>query len=419
VLATDTVRLLRPLRAALGALEDPFARVWFGSQLISASGTMTQTVATAWLVLQLTHSAADLGVLTILTLGPVLLCSVWSGGIADRVERRRLLAMTQIAFISVAVTLFILACLRVLGVALLFSLAAATGMVNAVDAPARQVYARDLVGEARISSAVTLYEVILNCSRIVGPAVGGLLLAVWGPSWCFLFNALTFIPPLAALGTAAARAQGRGGVPSPVKAGPWQGMRLALRDRRIRHCLLLAALSGVLFNTSVLFPVLAERGFGAGGGGYASLLAFFGIGALPGALVASCGTGNPTGRRVATLGWVTGLLMIAAASAPTLAICCGIVSIAGFASIWFIAVANTLVQIRSPAGSRGRVMGLWTMALPGMNPVTGVMFGLVADRFGARDAFGSGGVLLVACALLAWRSIGRKADTTSEMEMPE
>jgi MFS family permease len=159
-----------------------------------------------------------------------------------------------------------------------------------------------------------------------------------------------------------------------------------------------------LFNAttySLFFPVLAERAFGAGAQGYAALLACFGVGALPGALAASSSGRPPAMRRVATLGWLTGVFMIGAAAAPDLALCCCVITAAGFVSIWFVAAANTLVQLNSPPQLRGRVMGMWTMALPGMNPVTAVSFGLATDRLGVRAAFSLAGALLVICGFAA------------------
>lgn len=387
--------------------------MWFIAQLVSASGTMTQTVAMAWIVLQITHSAADLGWLTTLTLGPVLVFGGVFGATSDDVDRRTLLILTQSAFIVVSLILSILAMLRFLRIDALYALAGATGVVTAFDGPARQVYVRDVVGEVRVASAVSLYEVILNLSRIAGPMIGGTFLAVWGPAWCFLFNASTYVLPLSVLlitrakdgrrrKTTADRRRRKTTAPARSRTGVLGGIRIAAQDPAIRYCLLMAAVSGTVFNTSLFFPVLADRAFDAGAEGYAALLACFGLGALPGAIAASSGGRVPNMRQVSSLGWMTGALVVVTALVPRLIECCCVVALTGFVSIWFITAANTLVQLRSPVGARGRVMGLWTMALPGTNPISAVLFGLMADWLGAREAYSVAGALLVLSGLLGF-----------------
>jgi MFS family permease len=394
----------RGLGQIAAAFRVPAFRWWFSSQILSASGGMTQMVAQTWLLLQLTNSGVALGLLGAATMGPVLVLGAWAGALVDRLDRRRVLIATQALFFVLSATLAVLSATGVISAWMLFASALATGSVMAVDGPARQVFVLELVGPERTPSAVGLYEVVINAARVLGPAIGGVLLATVGATACFVFNAVTFLPPLAVL--LWVRTQRR---PSEAKARRRGAVRAGLRYVRahpaIRACMLMAVASGMLFNFGIALPLLATRSFHAGGGAYGALMAAFGVGALFGALAAAGASGAPSGRRVRALALATGAVIVLTAMAPSLAPAFVGLTLAGFLSIWFIALANTLVQLRADPDMRGRVMGIWTMALPGMNPVTGLIVGLVAQRVGARQGFALAGVALILTGLAAWRSL--------------
>jgi MFS family permease len=418
--ATADLAPPRPLRSSpFAALSYRPFRWWFLSQITSSSGGMTQGVATAWLVLQITGRAVDLGALTAATMLPSLLAGAWCGTLIDHMDRRRVLIATQSALTVLSLGLYALIATHTVAYWSILALSAGTGLVNALDGPARQVYVLDLVGRDRLASAVSLYEVILNASRVLGPALGGLMLALYGPGACVLANAASFLAPLAVLllqhPTRTTTLD-----PPPTPAAPIRrrgatraGLRYAWSVPTIRACLLIAAASGILFNPTVLFPLLADRVFHLGGGGFGALLSAFGIGALPGALLAARG-GEPTGRQVAVLASVTGLCTAATAAAPD-AVLLYIGSAAiGFSSIWMIARANTLVQLRAAPELRGRVMGAWTMALPGANPITALAVGALADAAGARTASICAGLLILAIAAASARSLTDRGGATPE-----
>jgi MFS family permease len=398
----------RGLRRAIHALRDPQYRWWFACQILSSSGSMTQALAQAWLVFQLTGSAIDLGVLGAVSWGPVLLGAAWAGGLADRLDRRRLLMLTQVLFIGVGGAQAALVATGQARLWMIFTLGALNGAVVAVDAPARQVYVFQLVGRERLASAIGLYEVIINASRIVGPAVGGALLALAGTAPCFLANALSYVPTLWVLVhfTPAAQAlPGRAGRAGRPAARVRDGLNAVRGHPEIRACVLIALAGSMLFNLSVAAPPFASRVLHVGGGGYGALTAAFGVGALPGALVAASARREPSGRRIRVLALLTGVAIVATALAPDAAGAFVGIGVAGFLSIWLIAAANTLVQLRSDAELRGRIMGIWTMALPGAFPVTGLVVALVAAA-DARAGFAVAGVAMIAVAAAAWTSLG-------------
>ena len=269
---------------------------------------MTQGVATSWLLLKLTGNGVDLGLLTACTFGPSLVLGPYAGALVDRLDRRKLLIATQVLLLLIAAASAAIIGSGIAAAWMLFVISTLTGIVAAPDGTARQVYVIDLVGTERVASAVSLYEVILNASRVVGPALGGVLLATVGAAACYGANAAAYVAPLLVLlihkpayvtratgGTTARKGQ--------VFADLRAGARYARRHRPIVVCLFLAAASGMLFSLGIALPVLATRVFHLGGGGYGLMMSAFGVGALPGALLASAGTepsnGTP-GRRPGT-----------------------------------------------------------------------------------------------------------------------
>jgi len=419
-----------PFGPILGSLRAPAFRWWFLSQVLSASGSMTQGVAQAWLVLRLTGSGLDLGLLSSLFMLPVLLGGPIAGAITDRVDRRRLLIVTQSLFILLAASLAILTATGAVRVWMLFVLAFATGAVSAPDGAARQVYVMDLVGRERLASAVSMNEVVLNLSRVIGPALGGLFLATLGIAACFAANAASYLPPLLVLlminrlmsaGPArpvevpAAGPARRLEAPAAaatrpgVREGPWRGVAAGLayawRKPEIRSLLLMAAASGMLFNLGVALPLLATSTLHLGGAGYGLLMAAFGVGGVGGAVLAASGQSIPSGRSVRLLAVLTGLSILATAAAPGAGLAFPGMVLTGCLSIWFIARANTLAQLVADPAMRGRVMGIWVMALPGMQPVTSPVVGFTAEAAGARAGFGLAGAALLLTAAAGWRSL--------------
>lgn len=398
------------LRRSFLSLESPAYRAWFLSQVFSASGTMTQVVAMSWFLLRLTGNSVDLGLMATFTFLPVLLLSPHAGALVDRVDRRRLLMVTQIAFGLLAAAAAAIIATGAARAWMIFLITLLNGIVFAPDSTARQVYVVDLVGAERLASAVGLYEIILNVSRVAGPALGGALLATAGVAACCAVNAASYLIPLFVLlrhkpGHATTVQPGSTGGQAGPPVSLRDGIRYAWRHGPVRVCVGLAAASGLLFNMGVALPVLATHAFHLGGGGYGLLMSVFGIGALPGALLASSGDARPTGRRVGVLALATAAAIGGTAIAPALWLAViGLLAV-GLLSIWFIAAANTLVQLASGDGMRGRMMGLWTMALPGAQVGTGPFAGWVTEVAGPRVGFALPAMALAAMAGAGWQAL--------------
>ena len=188
------------------------------------------------------------------------------------------------------------------------------------------------------------------------------------------------------------------------------GLSYVRRSPAIRATMLMAIASGMVFNAGVTLPLLATRVFHLGPSGFGAMFAVFGVGAVGGALLAAGGGSWPTGRRVRVLALLTGVDIVLTGFAPGAAAAFVGLVLAGLLSIWFIALANTLVQVRTAPSLRGRVMGIWTMAIPGMNPLTGLLAGVTAVALGPRAGFALGGVALLLTALLGWGALADSGD---------
>jgi MFS family permease len=392
---------------AFASLKIPSFRAWFLAQILSGSGTMAQLVGQAWLILHVLHGGGfALGAVAAVGFLPVLLGGAWAGAHLHHVDVRRTLIATQVAAGSVAVTAGVLVVTGAVRLWMVFALAIANGCVSAFDAPARQLYVVELVGRDRVASAVGLYEVILNASRVIGPASGGVVLALAGISACFFANAASYVAPLVVLLRYRPHDDGER---SPTKPRTRDTLRAGLayvrRTPEVAAVLVIAAVSGMIFNTGTSIPVLATQTFGLGKTGLGLLTACFGIGAIPGGLAAAYSRNARLGRRARVLCLASGVAVIALASAPGRDAAFPLMVLVGFLSIWMIAVANTLAQLRPDASLRGPVMGLWTMVLPGLMPVTALVTGATTQYVGPRPGYGIAGVFLCAAALAGWRAL--------------
>lgn len=391
--------------SSVAALRVPAYRSWFGAQVVSASGNMAQNVGLAWLVLELGGHGLALGLLSAAAFGPALFAGAWAGAVVDRLDRRHILIATHLLSTCLALTLAILTAGGAIRLWMVFPIALCSGLVLSVDNPTRQLFVFELVGPERTASAVGMSEVIVNASRVVGPATGGILIAAVGVTACFALNAASFLPALLVLLKLRTTTQVE---PARRLRGP-AAVREAFVYVRgqpaIAAALSMAVASTLLFNTGVALPVLATKVFGLGSVGYGTLVAAFGLGAIPGAFASARTVGQPSGRHIRALCTLTGVGVIATALAPTATLAFAGMAATGFVSIWFIALANTLVQLRAAPHVRGRVMGLWTTALLGMNPITALIAGAVTQTLGARVGFGLGGGCLIGAAFAGWRAL--------------
>ncbi len=413
-------RLAAALARSFRSLQVREYRRWSLAQLLSGAGGAASAVAVAWLVVELGGDGVTLGVVTGCMMLPTLLLGSFAGAFVDRFSRRGVLLVTQSVQMLVAACFAVLVFTGMVTLPALIGLSLVQGLAFAVDNPARQLLVLDIVGRERVTSAVSMNEVVINGSRIVGPAIAGVLLVVGHTGWCFVMGALFFVPALIILvllgragertsGDAAPSSDADAANPTPHPATPartWRSSwRYAFSTPAIRATLILAVGASASFNIAVVMPLMVSEVFRAGGGTYGAVAVAFGLGALPGALLSAAGPVDPRSGEVRTLALALAAAVVLAALAPTLPTLFAAMALVGATSMWFIARANAFVMLQTPAGIRGRVMGIWTMALPGSSVVTGLVVGALADALGPRVGYGVVGVCMAAVALIAWRGL--------------
>jgi len=406
-------RVRRAGRITFASLSVPNYRRYISGQSISLIGTWMQMTAQSWLVLTLTHSSTDLGVIIALQTLPVLLLAPYGGVIADRIDKRRLMIVLQTVMGLQALTLGLLTVTGNVRVWEIGVLAALLGLNNAFENPARQSFMLELVGPEHLRNAVSLNSVLVNVARAVGPAVAGILIATVGDGVCFLVNAASFVAVVASLTTMDRRALNPT-VPMAREPGQLrEGLRYVRSHRELGVPLLMMAAVGCLtYEFQVTLPVMASRGLHAGATGFGFMTAAMGIGAVVGGLfVAARGK---TGMRTLILAATAfGATMALAALAPTLAFELMALALAGAASISFMSTANSTLQLGAEPSMRGRVMALWFVAFQGSTPIGGPIVGLVMAVAGARAGLGLGAITCLVVALVGavtWRA-GRRTAT--------
>uniref|UniRef100_UPI002FE19792 MFS transporter n=1 Tax=Rhabdothermincola sp. TaxID=2820405 RepID=UPI002FE19792 len=405
-------RVERAARHTFRALSSRNYRLYIAGQVVSVSGTWMQTVAQAWLVLRLTGSGVALGVTTALQFLPMLVLGPWAGVIADRSDKRRLLLATQSAAGSLALVLGVLTATGAVQLWMVFLLALGLGLVNAFDMPARQSFVYEMVGPEHLTNAVGLNSTVMNAGRLVGPAVGGVVIATLGLATCFLLNALSYAAVLAAL---AAMRVGELHRTEPVARQHGQlleGLRYVWVTPALRTPLLMLAVIGTLtYEFQVSLPILATFTFGAGAEGYGALLSAMSAGAVIGGLVLA-------GRMTAShrgVGWSAaafGLLVLVASVMPTLTATAVVMPLVGAASIAVITLTNATLQLTADPQMRARVIALYGVAFLGSTPIGGPIVGWVGETLGGRAALAIGGLAALVSALIGWRSLERAALTT-------
>lgn len=378
-------------------------RIFFIGQFVSSVGLWMQQVAELWLVADITRSATAVGLITVAHFGPILLFGLWGGVIADRLDRRKLLLVTQALLAAIAAALAVVSATGRLTVGVLYGFAAATGLVQALDNPARRAFIREMVDARNVSNAVSLVSMVFTSSRIIGPALTGVLLVASGPTIVFAVNAVSYAGVLTAL--LLMRVSELHSFPPSVRSRGQmlEGLRHAWDNREVRLPLVMLAWIGTFaFNFSVVLVLFAEQTFDGGPGAYGTLLSLSAIGSLTGALVAAARHRISAGFLVkAALGF--GVMTIVASTAPSLITMSLLLIPVGVFGVAFLSGSQGAMQEAAAPDMQGRVMALFAVVFLGGTPIGGIFSGLMAEAWGPRVAFAVGGGIAVVTALWAWR----------------
>jgi len=361
-----------------------------------------QIVAEAWLVYRLTGSAALLGAAGFASQIPVLFLATLGGTVADRFNRRRIMIVTQTASMILPLILAALVFTGRVQVWHIFTLAAALGVVNAFDVPARQSFVVEMVGKDDLVNAIALNSSIFNAARAIGPAVAGILVASVGEGWCFLLNGLSYSAVITGLLLMRLPPRMQRERPKPAFADLTHGFKYVRSTMPVRDLLLMVGLvSFAGFPYSTLMPIFAEEILHGGARGLGLLMASAGVGSLAGALtLASRSSIRGLGRVVAASALVFGIALTAFSFSKVFWLSALILPIVGMSMITQAASTNTLIQSMVPDEMRGRVMAIYAMMFMGMSPVGALVEGWVAERIGAPHTVMIGGAVCIAGAIV-------------------
>lgn len=381
----------------LRALRHRNFRLFSFGQLISLTGTWMQATAQQWLVYRLTGSQVSLGVITFAGFLPVLVLSLFMGVLVDRLPRRPILLGTQLWFLLLAAALAGLTFAGVVQYWHIVLLALLFGVGNALDMPARQAFHLDLVSRPDLMNAIALNSSVFNGARILGPFLGGLVVARLGEAPAFGLNAISYLAVLGGLLMIHLPRAERSGPPG----GGWQdfkdGLRYLASDRPVLGMVTMIALFSVFgFPYLILLPAYARTVLGLGAEGFGILMAATGVGALISAVsLALTGDRRHKGRLLLTSRALLSVALLGLGFASGLPLAVVALAAAGYAFIAQLAVTNTLIQLIVPDHLRGRVMSTYTWALGGFWPLGALLIGFAGDRLGTSPA-----ILLSAAASL-------------------
>ena len=385
------------LRASLSSLEVPNYRRFFGGQVVSLAGNWMQIVAEMWLILSLTGSGVYVGLTSALQFLPFLLIGAWGGLLADRLVKRRLLLVTQAAMVVPPLALLALSLAGVVEPWMVLALVFVRGTANAIDYPTRQSFVVEIVGADRVVNVVGLNSVIVHAARIIGPALAGLVIALWGVEPCFLINALSFAVMIWALWSMNPDELR----PAPPVDREPGAVRAAFayvrRTPALAVPLALMALVGTLgFNFQVVIPLLARFTFDGGATAYGLLAAAMAGGSVIAALVVGA-RGRVSTRLITIAALAFGVGALGAAAAPSLATEALLLAVLGAASVTFAAQINSWLQLAVEPQMRGRVMALYSIVFLGSTPIGGPISGWLAEAVDPRATL----VLAAAAAFIA------------------
>ncbi|NUQ21453.1 MAG: MFS transporter [Gemmatimonadaceae bacterium] len=377
-------------------------RLFFSGQSVSLIGTWITRIATSWLVYRLTHSALLLGLVGFCGQIPTLLLSPLAGVLVDRWDRHRILVWTQVLSALQSLALAILAFSGTITVAWVLVLQVVQGIINAFDTPARQAFVVQMVEDrADLPNAIALNSTMVNGSRIIGPSIGGIVIAAFGEGWCFMIDAISYVAVIASLLAMRVergeRRPGRGAMGAEMRAG----FEYVTRFAPVRSALLLLALVSTMgMPYTVLMPMYASQTLHGGPNTLGFLMTASGLGAVAGTLyLASRRTVLGLGRAMAVATLAFGAGLIAFSFARTLWVALAVLPIVGAGFMIEMASTNTVLQTIVTEELRGRVMAFYTMAFLGTAPLGSLLAGVVAERIGASPTILLGGIACVAGAL--------------------
>ncbi len=365
--------------------------------LVSLIGTWIQTIAQSWLVFQLTNSAFLLGLVGFLNLAPVFLLSLFGGVVADRVNKRKILIFTQIAFMILAFLLAVLTQLKLITPYQIMMIAVLNGIVMAFDGPARQSVVVELVGKRHLLNAIALNSASFNSARVIGPALAGILIASIGMSGCFYANGISFFAVIAALLTIRINNVPKREKGSNLIEDLIGGLRF-IRNSRLLFILIIMVAITSLFGISymILMPIFADQILRVGAKGLGVLMSATGLGALAAALLLARNShSRHKGRLLIYSCIIYGISLVLFALSKNYAVSLLVLVFVGATSVMAMSLVNTLLQELAPDEFRGRLMSVFMFTFAGIMPFGNLIAGGLAQIWGVSLTVMFSGVICI------------------------
>ena len=380
-------------------------RLFFSGQLVSQIGNWLTLIAQALLVLKLTDSGFALGLLAACQFGPVLVLGAWAGLVADRSDKRKLLMIVQTFAMMQSFALAFIAFMHHPAVAAIYAVAVLGGIATAFDNPARRAYVMEMVPEANVQNAVSLNSALMTGSRVVGPALAGVLITTVGYGWTFATDGLSYLAVILGLFLMRTR-ENRPHVVTPRGKGQVrEGLRYVRTMPELFVPMVMMAIIGTFaFNFQTVMPLLVKRSLHGNTRTFTLIYSVISIGSLVGALM-SARRSSVNIRHIVWAAYAFGASMLLLAITPNVPFTYPIGVLIGFSSIAFMTTSTAIVQLRSDPSMRGRVLALQAMVFLGSTPIGGPILGYVSQHFGPRTGVAIGGVSAIVAALYGMRAI--------------
>ncbi len=385
-------------RRTFSALHNPNYRYFYSGQAISLIGTWTRTAALGWIAFQFTHSEFLLGLVFVLHSFPIFLFAVYAGSLADRIPKIRIFTLTSWLSLLTSLSLAVMLFVGHVHIVSLMIFASLWGSLIAFEMPARQTLMVELVGKNDLVNAIALNSGMVNSARVIGPAIGGLLLASFGAAWCFFLDAMSYLAVLYAIYKIQLPASHY--APKRITTG-WrytlEGFKFLKTNPTLAQTVFLLfvmGLGGWAYQTQLSAFVVTQLRTGVRGYGW--LLAMNGLGACTAALVVAA-RGFPL-INLKTLfagAGIYGFCIVLFGFVHQLILAVLIIFGAGFGIILFFSTGNSMIQTHSPDDLRGRLMGIWAMVFGGSMPIGSFWMGVIAQRTGPGHALQAGGLFCI------------------------
>ena len=386
------------IRLRFPALTHPNFRIfWFG-QCVSLVGTWMQSIGQTWLVYSLTGSPLLLGLLGATQFLPITVFSLFAGVIIDKYPKRTILLLTQFTSMILAFTLSLLVFTHTVKYEYVLLLAFILGCCNTIDLPTRQSFTIEMAGKNDLMNAIALNSATFNLARIIGPAIGALVMASFGAGWCFFLNGVSYLAVLFSLLKIKVKPYVRSEVSNTVLKEIKDGLRYIAREPSLLQTILMVLIIGLfVFNFNILLPVLTKDVLHQGEQVYGLLMSSLGVGSFIGAIMVSLTSKTGPHSRVLFLSTLmVSMMFILISFSKIYHVTALLMLLTGIFTIWFSTNANSTLQITAKNEYRGRVMSVYSLVFAGSTPIGNMYAGIAADKLGADKAFLMSGILAIA-----------------------